>query len=128
MAKCALNYDKTIDNNKKLQKLFKTFETLCEQNSFVQQNVFRDVRKVDNDEFDGSLSKLNDSIIEKSFPPCMKRMVKNLIEDCHLKYEARIQLGLFLKGIGFTLDESMQFFKNIFLKKISIDKVIICLV
>ena len=39
-------------------------------------------------------------------PLCMSNMYNKLVETHHLKHKARNQLGLFLKGIGLTLEES----------------------
>ncbi|KAK4524086.1 hypothetical protein GAYE_SCF01G1985 [Galdieria yellowstonensis] len=56
-------------------------------------------------------------------PLCMFRLMKRLEQNHHLKHGARLQLGLFLKGCGLTMDESLHFWKTEFSKGgISSDK------
>jgi DNA primase large subunit len=47
----------------------------------------------------------------------MKTLFTALKNQHHLKHFGRLQLGLFLKGIGLTMDEAMQFWKQEFSKK-----------
>jgi DNA primase large subunit len=49
-------------------------------------------------------------------PLCMRSMYRALAEDHHLKYTARQQFGLFIKGIGLTMEESLQFWQSEFTK------------
>uniref|UniRef100_A0A8R1E0G4 DNA primase large subunit C-terminal domain-containing protein n=1 Tax=Caenorhabditis japonica TaxID=281687 RepID=A0A8R1E0G4_CAEJA len=63
-----------------------------------------------------------DKLVVRSFPPCMKQMHKHLRVNHHLKYGARRQYGLFLKGIGLSLDEAMAMMRDEFTKKIPSDK------
>lgn len=56
-----------------------------------------------------------------SFPPCMKALHQVLKQQHHLKHYGRLQLGLFLKGIGLTMDESLRYWKQEFTKKNDID-------
>ena len=58
----------------------------------------------------------------QSFPPCMKVLFTALKNQHHLKHFGRLQLGLFLKGVGLTVDEAMQFWRMEFTKKIDGDK------
>ena len=44
-----------------------------------------------------------------------------LKQQHHLKHYGRLQLGLFLKGIGLTMDESLRYWKQEFTKKNDID-------
>ena len=39
----------------------------------------------------------------------------------HLEYKARLQYGLFLKGIGLTLDDAIKFFRGEFAKRTDIN-------
>ena len=47
-------------------------------------------------------------------PLCMRTMQNGLKQDKKLRYHGRLQYGLFLKGAGLTLEDSMQFFQRAF--------------
>lgn len=51
---------------------------------------------------------------EKSFPLCMRSMQNCLDTSHHLKYKARLQYGLFLKGIGLSMEDAIRFFRGEF--------------
>uniref|UniRef100_A0A8D1UF97 DNA primase large subunit n=1 Tax=Sus scrofa TaxID=9823 RepID=A0A8D1UF97_PIG len=57
-----------------------------------------------------------DSLSTKSFPPCMRQLHRALRENHHLRHGGRMQYGLFLKGIGLTLEQALQFWKQEFIK------------
>lgn len=63
-----------------------------------------------------------DQLSLKSFPPCMKACHDVLRSTHHLKYSGRLQYGLFLKGIGVTLEDSLRFWREEFTKLIEPDK------
>ncbi|XP_069830570.1 DNA primase large subunit [Dendropsophus ebraccatus] len=57
-----------------------------------------------------------DALASKSFPLCMRQLHKSLREHHHLRHGGRMQYGLFLKGIGLTLEQALQFWKLEFTK------------
>ncbi|KAI8817371.1 eukaryotic and archaeal DNA primase, large subunit-domain-containing protein [Fimicolochytrium jonesii] len=48
------------------------------------------------------------------FPPCMRNLHSALRREAHLKHVGRLQLGLFLKGIGLPMEEALVFWRNAF--------------
>lgn len=63
-----------------------------------------------------------DELSKTSYPLCMRTLHDTLKTQHHLRNSGRIQYGLFLKGIGVSLDDSLQFWKTEFSKKIDPDK------
>ncbi|XP_068137529.1 DNA primase large subunit [Hyperolius riggenbachi] len=57
-----------------------------------------------------------DSLSITSFPLCMRQLHKSLRENHHLRHGGRMQYGLFLKGIGLTLEQALQFWRLEFTK------------
>ena len=62
-------------------------------------------------------------LAKKDFPLCMQHLHQNMRANHHLRHHGRQQYGLFLKGIGLTLEEAMRFWKTEFTKIIDGDKV-----
>lgn len=56
-------------------------------------------------------------LAKQNFPLCMKSMQEVLATTHHIKYKSRLQYGLFLKGIGLTLEDALKFFRGEFTKK-----------
>ncbi|EGW35754.1 uncharacterized protein SPAPADRAFT_131134 [Spathaspora passalidarum NRRL Y-27907] len=54
--------------------------------------------------------------ITQHYPLCAKHLQNTLVANSHLKYNARQQLGLFLKGIGLSVDEAVKFWSYQFTK------------
>ncbi|XP_072912627.1 DNA primase large subunit isoform X2 [Hemitrygon akajei] len=78
-------------------------------------SVQKHVGKVSLDQLDG--------LATKSYPPCMRQLHKTLRDHHHLRHGGRMQYGLYLKGIGITLDQALQFWKSEFIKgKVEPDK------
>ncbi|NWR14268.1 PRI2 primase, partial [Emberiza fucata] len=64
-----------------------------------------------------------DALSVKSFPLCMRQLHRALRESHHLRHGGRMQYGLFLKGIGLTLEQALEFWKKEFIKgKVDADK------
>ena len=68
-------------------------------------------------ETEGSVS-LSDlpGVMEASAPLCMRSSYGVLKTQHHLKHDARLQFGLFLKGIGLKLPDALAFWKVEFMK------------
>lgn len=63
-----------------------------------------------------------DNLSKKSFALCMRNCHDHLRQVHHLKHHGRQQYGLFLKGIGVTMDDSLKFWMNEFTKTMDVDK------
>ncbi|XP_014484671.1 PREDICTED: DNA primase large subunit-like [Dinoponera quadriceps] len=63
------------------------------------------------------IDKLND-LSKSSYPMCMRTLHEALCNNNHLKNSGRMQYGLFLKGIGVTLEDALRFWSHAFSKKI----------
>uniref|UniRef100_A0A3Q3W1N1 DNA primase large subunit n=1 Tax=Mola mola TaxID=94237 RepID=A0A3Q3W1N1_MOLML len=57
-----------------------------------------------------------DSLSGKSFPLCMRQLHQSLRENHHLRHGGRMQYGLFLKGIGLSLEQALQFWRSEFIR------------
>lgn len=64
-----------------------------------------------------------DYMAANNFPLCMRGIHNRLRTDHHLKYFARQQYGLFLKGAGLSMDDSIAFFRSEFTKEKGLEKV-----
>ncbi|KAH8864473.1 DNA primase large subunit isoform 1 [Schistosoma japonicum] len=56
------------------------------------------------------------------FPPCMAQLHEALKAHHHLRHAGRMQYGLFLKGIGLPLEESLKFWRKAFSPKCDNDQ------
>nr|XP_019945217.1 PREDICTED: DNA primase large subunit [Paralichthys olivaceus] len=64
-----------------------------------------------------------DSLSVKSFPLCMRQLHQAVRENHHLRHGGRMQYGLFLKGIGLSLEQALQFWRSEFIRgKVDADK------
>lgn len=64
-----------------------------------------------------------DSFAGKSFPLCMRQLHQALRGNHHLRHGGRMQYGLFLKGIGLSLEQALQFWRMEFIRgKVDADK------
>lgn len=54
-----------------------------------------------------------EEMLKLSFPPCMRQLVETQrVTLKHLKHQGRLQLRPFLKDCGFTMEESMQWWRT----------------
>lgn len=54
----------------------------------------------------------------------MRQLHQSLRENHHLRHGGRMQYGLFLKGIGLSLEQALQFWRSEFIRgKVDADKV-----
>ena len=60
-----------------------------------------------------------EALSKQSFPLCMRELHGGLRRNAHLKHQGRMQYGLFLKGIGLSLDDAITFWRTAFAKKTS---------
>ena len=58
----------------------------------------------------------------KSMPLCMKMLHQGLQDDHKLKHHGRLQYGLFLKGAGMTMEESLVYFQKEFTRIMTAEK------
>lgn len=63
-----------------------------------------------------------DQLSKKSFPLCMRMAHEHLRAHHHHKHDGRRQYGLFLKGIGLSLDDALRFWREEFTKKMDHEK------
>ncbi|XP_050205296.1 probable DNA primase large subunit [Mercurialis annua] len=63
-----------------------------------------------------------DVTAKSSFPLCMRHLFEKLRDDHHLKHGGRMQLGLFLKGVGLKLDDALAFWKAEFTQKVGAER------
>lgn len=86
-----------LDNDERLVELLKTLHTSYTGKDYVVGTK-------------GSIPiESIDQLSKKSFPLCMRQCHENLRSKHHLKHQGRLQYGLFLKGIGVTLEDSLRY-------------------
>lgn len=66
------------------------------------------------DDRDRFTAEMVDGLARRHFPPCMRHLWEEGQERHHLKHYARLQLGLFLKGVGLSIDEALLFWRRLF--------------
>ncbi|XP_034235582.1 DNA primase large subunit-like [Thrips palmi] len=63
-----------------------------------------------------------DKHAKTSYPLCMRFLHDALRANHHLRHLGRLQYGLFLKGIGVTLQDAMRFWRDEFTKSMDVEK------
>lgn len=85
-----------LDNDERLTNLLKTLHTSYTGKDYVVGTK-------------GSIPiESIDQLSKKSFALCMRQCHETLRTKHHLKHNGRLQYGLFLKGIGVTLEDSLR--------------------
>lgn len=63
-----------------------------------------------------------DELVRDHYPPCMRHIHEVLVQDHHLKHQARLHYGAFLRSGGVEMDAAIEFWRKEFTKKIPNDK------
>ena len=63
-----------------------------------------------------------DQLVKDHYPPCMRHIQEALSVDHHLKHQARLHYGAFLRSGGVTMDNAIEFWRKEFTKLIPNDK------
>lgn len=98
-----------IEQDERLVSLLKGLHQSYSGNDFIDTKVTIPIESID-------------SLSVKSFPLCMKQLHEQLRLAHHLKHGGRLQYGLYLKGIGVTLEDSLRFWREEFTKIMELDK------
>lgn len=110
LASSCVNAEKTIIDDQRMSNLFARLK-----------NPATEVMPA---KFGGSRVELAslDSFAHAHFPPCMKSLYFQLKQTHHLKHRSRLQLGLFLKGIGLSYEDSLRMWRAEFTQVMTLDK------
>jgi DNA primase large subunit len=60
-----------------------------------------------------------DALASSAFPLCMQNLQAGLKAESHLRHGGRMQYGLFLKGVGLSLEDALVFWQREFTKKMT---------
>ena len=70
-----------------------------------------------------SINPINiDKYSRQHFPMCMQNIHEVLRSNHHLKHHCRLQYGLFLKAIGLSLEDAINFWREEFTKHMDVEK------
>ncbi|CAI2366697.1 unnamed protein product [Moneuplotes crassus] len=99
-------------------------QRLAELLKYVSRKELLDFEYDEKSNVRGSVNLANIDTFARSahYPPCMKVLHSKLTDNHHLRHFGRLQYGLFIKGIGLNLEESMSFWKRKFAGKINGEK------
>jgi DNA primase large subunit len=97
---------------------------LAELLKYVSRKELLEFEYEENKNVSGKVNLRNIDFFAQSihYPPCMKFLHMKLSDDAHLKHYGRLQYGLFIKGIGLGMDESLKFWRQKFSPKLDGDK------
>jgi hypothetical protein len=63
-----------------------------------------------------------DSLAKSAFPLCMQTLHEGMKAHHHLRHAGRMQYGLFLKGVGLTLEDALVFWQREFTQAMSVEE------
>lgn len=115
MSKCYAKFNET--ESERLMPIFQRINAFKDRITRIEINKDLCIIKVSNDSIKASDIKS----LYKLFPLCMQQIFFSLKSNGHLRYKGRQQFGLFLKGIGLSMHESLKFWKEMFTRNISDD-------
>lgn len=55
-----------------------------------------------------------DPLVQRHAPLCMRNLSDSLKHDRHLKHDGRLQYGLFIKGMGLSVEEALVYWRTAF--------------
>lgn len=97
-------------------RLLPRFEALY--NEMVKSN--RPNRNVENrNGVEQILPEMIDQLAVDHFPPCMRSMHESMRANHHLRHFGRLHYGLFLKSVGLSMEDALQFFREEFIQKVT---------
>lgn len=82
----------------------------------MSKNAVGQEYQTDSASLAGKISHADIDKLSAHFPPCMRHLHMELRRSSHLKHNGRMQFGLFLKGLGLTVEESLMFWRKSFNK------------
>lgn len=96
-------------------------QRLAELLKYVSRKELLDFEYEEKSNVKGAINLANIDMFARSvhYPPCMKILHDKLSENSHLRHFGRLQYGLFIKGIGLSLEESSVFWKKKFSGKVN---------
>jgi DNA primase large subunit len=102
--------------------------TSVEIDNIMLKTILENVDTPESQSYEAKNLDLDISNIETAaqthFPPCMKRLYTTFRTNHHLKHFGRLQLGLFLKGLGFSIEDAIRFWCEEFCQTMTVDKFI----
>ena len=120
-----------LDLSRMLANLFNALPHLDENNRLtpIFERIYGNLvkaRKSNRAEQEGNKEAITPEMIDElsvnDFPPCMRNTHELLRLNHHLKHYGRLYYGLFLKGIGLSLEDALTFFRDEFIQNMTPDR------
>lgn len=109
LASAAFNH---VEEEGRIAPLLKTMNSHCtDKKNYMEQGIGQN-----------ELTAANIDALVANMPLCMSQTHAGLKHDHKLKHWGRLQFGLFLKGGGMTMEESLLFFQREFSKIMTTDQ------